>query len=382
MLRTLTSSVFRGKRALVRVDFNVPIVRGRAADDFRIRAAIPTIRYLIARRNTVILLSHHSDNRQSLLPAAKRLAVLLGRPVRFVRDPSSRNFIKTLARSDGRVFLLENLRFWEGEESCDPAFARSLARIGDVYVNDAFGVLHRRAASLTVLPRLLPSFLGFRAARELAMLDRVLQRPARPLVAIFGGAKIDTKLAALRRFSSLADKLLLGGGIANTLLLARGVAVGRSLATAPTPAIRRYARSPRLILPIDAVVAHTPPGGVQARVVAIGRVRATERICDIGPQTAALFRRSLRPARTVVWNGPLGLVEDKRFRAGTVALARALAAGGKQVVIGGGDTVAFLRQAGLVRRSMYISTGGGAMLAYLAREKLPGLEALKQSASR
>ena len=377
MFRYLSRTLPRRTRVLVRVDFNVPIEQGRVRDDFDLLRVLPTIRALQRRRNTCVLLSHHSDEHQSLAPLAKHLSLLLSTPVLFLRDPFSRRAALTVRRAPpGAGFLAENLRFWRGEKANGPAFAAALARLGEVFVNDAFGELHRPYASIIGIPRLLPSLVGPLVLAELGMLGRFMHRPRRPLIGIFGGAKVETKLAILKRFFRFADRVLAGGGVANTLLKARGLGIGRSLAAPASAAVRRLARSRRLVLPTDVIVK-----GPRSRVrrVPVAGVTPQERICDIGPETRLAFRHALGPAKTVIWNGPLGLAEDRRYAAGTLAIARALARHRGLVLVGGGDTVAFLRRVGLRPKFRYVSTGGGAMLAYLAGEKLPGLEALKGS---
>ncbi len=363
---------------LLRVDFNVPIVGRKVQDDFRIVASLPTIRQLLRGRNTVILLSHHTDKRQTLAPVAKHLATFLRQPVRFVRDPLGRKFRAQIRRSGrGNLFLVENLTRWRGEGNEDVHFAKRFSRLGDVFVNDSFGEAHRRRALITVIPRFLPSFLGPLFRRELARLDRVLRHPARPLVGIFGGAKIETKLAILQRFYRIADRVLVGGAVANTLLAARGVSVGRSRIEGVSSVVRRLARSPQLVLPIDAVVLSERPQR-RIRVTPITAIARDEVIYDIGPKTQRLFSEIVAGARTIVWNGPLGLQELPQYARGTRALARALARRGSRVIVGGGDTVDFLARAKLLNRFKHVSTGGGAMLAYLAGEKLPALEALRR----
>ncbi len=368
MLRYLSKSSVRGKRVLVRVDVNVPMQSGRVNDDFRIRAVLPTIRRLLGHGNRVILFSHHSDRGQTLLPVARVLSRLLGEDVAFIRDPASSNRTRR-----ERVLLMENLRFWPGEEAASPHFGRLLARWGDVFVNDAFSVSHRRSASLTLLPRLLPSYLGITFEKELALVSRSMGGAKHPLVVIVGGAKMRTKLGLLQRLARIADGLVVGGGAANTLLRAKGIAIGRSLSAPASASIRKLARSQKLLLPVDAVVR-----GRRVRIVPIHKIGANERVLDIGPKTVALIRNSIRSSRTIIWSGPLGLCEEKRFASGTLAVARMLARSRGSVLVGGGDTVAFLRRVGLARRFRHLSTGGGAMLAYLAGEKLPGLEALRR----
>lgn len=378
MLRYLSRSVIRGKRVLLRVDFNVPMTGRRIQDDYRIRASLPTIRQLIRQGNTVVLLSHHSDAHTTLAPIAAYLSRFFPRRVHFVKNPFAGSFRSRIQRAaSDELFLVENLTRWRGERSQDVNFAKRFSRLGDVFVNDSFGEAHRRRALITVIPRFLPSFLGPRFERELAELDRLLRHPAQPLIGIFGGAKIKTKLAILRRFRQIADQILVGGAVANTLLAARGVDVGRSRVERISPTLRRLARSPKLLLPIDAVVLRERPRR-RVRITPITAIERDEVIYDVGPKTRRLFVRVAAGAGTVVWNGPMGLQERPQYSRGTRALAQALARRGRRVIVGGGDTVAFLARVKLLKKFKHVSTGGGAMLAYLAGEKLPALEALRR----
>lgn len=371
MFRYLSATPLRKQRVIVRVDFNVPIAGGSVRDDFRIRVVLPTIRRLLAGGNRVVLLSHASDARQTLRPAARCLAGILHEPVAFTTD------LRRPAKE--RVSLVENLRRWRGEEACDPAFARVLSRLGEVFVNDGFGVAHRRGASLTLLPRLLPSFLGLRFEEELRALDRVCKRPKRPLVALIGGAKIETKMPLLEKLLAIADCLLVGGATANALLHASGIAVGRSARDGGirSSALVGMLRSPKLILPVDAVVSRGR-GFARSRTAMIGDVGAGEYITDIGPRTIRAFAMAVAGARTVIWNGPVGLAEQKRYARGTIGLARAVGRMRGFSMVGGGDTVSALARTGLLKKFTFVSTGGGAMLTYLSGGKLPALEALKR----
>ncbi len=373
----LSRTGIRRRRVILRVDFNVPIASGRVLNDYDLLRELPTIEKLLAARNACVLLSHHSDDRQTLAPLAALLARRLKRPVVFLPNPFGPQARRRLARPrPGSVFLVENLRFWPGEKANSRAFARSLSKLGEVFIQDAFGELHRPYASVVGIPRFLPSLVGPLVRDELRTLDRFRRRPVRrPLVGIFGGAKIETKIPILRRFSRSADRVLVGGAIANTLLAARGFAVGRSRLETNVAGIAAVAASPRIMLPRDAVVAR----GRRREIVSITGIKSGDVICDIGPETIRRFRGVIRGARSVVWNGPLGLVEQKPYRGGTLAITRALAAKSPRVVVGGGDTVAFLAAVRLLKKFKHVSTGGGAMLAYLAGEKLPGLEALKRS---
>lgn len=375
MIRYLSHSRIKKRRVLLRVDFNVPIAGGVVGNDFRMRAHLPAIRKLLRGGSTVILLSHHSNRRQTLLPAARRLESLLGAPVFFVKNPN--RIIQT--PKEKRLILLENLRFWPGEEGESRAFAKVLARWGDCFVNDAFAVAHRRGASITVLPRLLPSYLGPLFEKEFKMLDMVVKNPKRPLVAVFGGAKIDTKMALLRRFVRLADSVLVAGALANALLRARGFSVGHSATDGrfPPAMLRRIAASKKIILPVDALAAGSQ-SAKRGIIRPIGAIKRNEIIGDIGPETTETFRDTLRRARTIVWNGPLGIAEFGAFSSGTRALADILARSRARVIVGGGDTAAFLARERMIKKFRRVSTGGGAMLAYLSGEKLPALEALRK----
>ena len=379
MIRYLRPSAIRRRRVLLRVDFNVPIRRGRAADEFDIVRVLPTVRALVAGRNTCILLSHHSDPHQSLRPLLPRLSRHLGRPVAFLAQPllSAARRRVAIARP-GTVFLAENVRFWPGEQANSVPFARALARLGDVFVNEAFGECHRPYASIIGIPRFLLSYAGPLLRAEMRMLDRFRFRPRRPFLGVLGGAKVSTKLPLLRRFLRRADGVLVGGAMANVLLRARGISVGRSRVDGGFPGLGALARSPRLLLPLDARVIKVGKRPHGRRTVLITGVASDEAIADIGPLTGRIFRDAIARARTVIWNGPLGRVEERPYAAGTRSLARSLLRPGLAVLIGGGDTVASLNRMRLLSRFKHISTGGGALLAYLAGEKLPGLEALKR----
>ncbi len=379
MLRYLSRADIRSKRVILRVDFNVPIEKGKIGDYFRLEAALPTIRRLLGGRNSLVVMSHHSRRGMSLYPLAVYLSRVLRQRVIFLRRLPAGGRRREPDSREAGVFLLENLRFWPGEETESWSLARRLAALGDVFVNDAFGVAHRRGASLTLLPKLLPSYTGLLLEKEIKNLDSVLDRPKRPLVAVFGGAKVETKLPILKRFSKFADRVLVGGVIANVFLKMRGSDVGASpVDFASERAVRNVVRSKKLILPVDVVVAKSRAAG-RGRVAEVGAIKKGEIILDAGPATRSVFRRVVKSAGTVVWNGPLGLIEKKAFAGGTLALARALAVSRAKAIVGGGDSIAFLDQAGLLKKFKHVSTGGGAMLAYLAGEKLPALEALRRS---
>jgi len=385
----------RNKRVLVRVDFNVPLDKtsGRVLDDTRIRAALPTINYLREQGAKLILCSHLGRPNGAvveslrLTPVAARLSQLLGVPVATTPDcvgPEAERAVAALA--PGQVLLLENVRFHAEEEANDPAFAQKLAALADVYVNDAFGTAHRAHASTEGVARYLPAVAGFLMEKEIDYLDRATTNPARPFAAIIGGAKISTKIGVLRHLLTRVDALLIGGGMAATFLLSQGREVGDSLVEPDQlDEARRIladaeARSVRLLLPEDAVIADRFAADAQVRTVSVRDVPAGWRILDIGPRTVQTYKHALDGAKTVVWNGPLGVAEFPAFAQGSEALARYLAALDATVIIGGGETVALVEQLGLAEKYAHVSTGGGASLEFLEGKELPGIAALRDRA--
>ncbi len=390
--RTLDQADVAGKRVLVRVDFNVPIEHGRVSDYARLVAALPTVRDILRQGGKVILLSHFGrpkgrDPSQSLAPVAPEFAKILGRPVAFALDcigPQAEEAVA--AMKPGEVVLLENTRFHAGEEKNTPEFVAALAKLGDVYVNDAFSVAHRAHASTEGVARKLPAYAGRSMQAELAALDKAFEAPQRPFAAIIGGAKISTKLALLENLVDRVDALAIGGAMANTFLVAQGRNVGKSL-TEPdlVPVARKVlaaakAKDCAIILPLDAVVAEKLAPNAPARTVAVDAVGASEMILDVGPRTVEEIANTLRRMKTVVWNGPLGAFETKPFDAGTLAVARLIAdltAKGLHSFAGGGDTLAALNQAAVAGRFSYVSTAGGAFLEWLEGKALPGVEALR-----
>jgi phosphoglycerate kinase len=386
--KTIRDVDVKDKRVLVRVDFNVPLAEGRVADDTRIRAALPTIQYLLDRDATVLLCSHLGRPKGKTVddlkmdPVARRLSELLGRQVTKLDDcvgPEVQAAVE--AASPGDVILLENTRFHAEEKENAPAFAAQLAALADLYVNDAFGSAHRAHASTEGVAHHLPAVAGFLMERELEFLGGALTSPQRPFVAILGGAKISDKIGVIENLLGQVDALLIGGGMANTFLKADGYDVAESLVedgSLDTARTLMERAGDKLVLPVDVTVADRFDAEAFSQVVSVGQVPPKWRILDIGPRTLELFQERLVGARTVVWNGPMGVFEFPKFAQGTEALARMLAAlPDATTIIGGGDSAAAVQQAGLADKMSHISTGGGASLEFLEGKPLPGVTALQ-----
>lgn len=391
--RTLDQVAVRGRRVLLRADLNVPVRDGRVTDTTRIDRLLPTIRELSEKGARVIVLSHFDRPKgkrvpeMSLAPMAPALSSGLGRFVAFAGDCVGEVAERTVATMhDGDVALLENTRFHAGEEKNDPDLARAIASLGEIYVNDAFSAAHRAHASTEGVARLLPAYAGRLMQAELEALEKALGNPARPVVAIVGGAKVSTKLDLLGNLVGRVDTLVIGGAMANTFLAAQGASVGRSLqeadlhATAREILAKAEATKCRILLPSDLVVAAEFRPGAPSATVAASAVPEGRMALDVGPATVSAIAAALRAARTLVWNGPLGAFETPPFDAATVAAARdaaALTASGALLsVAGGGDTVAALRHAGVAEAFSYVSTAGGAFLEWLEGKELPGVAAL------
>jgi phosphoglycerate kinase len=389
-LASLDPAAIEGRRALVRVDFNTPVKDGKVTDDTRIRAALPTIKYLRERGGRVVLLSHLGrpkggpDPKYSMQPVVRALESLLGAPVTFLADPTSEEAVTATRRLPrGGVALGENTRFYPGEEKNDPGFAERLAALGDFYVNDAFGSAHRAHASTEAVARLLkPAVSGFLMDQELRYLGEALNQPKRPFVAVLGGAKISGKIDLIEALLPKTDAILLGGAMACTFFRAMGLETGTSLVEDDRLDLARQLMAKagdRLVLPSGAVIAQKLEAGTETRVVARDKIPPGWAVYDIDPATERDFAARIGAAGTVVWNGPMGVFETPPFDHGTLAVARAMAAAtakGAITVVGGGDSAAAVAQAGLSDRMTHVSTGGGASLEFLEGKELPGVAAL------
>lgn len=393
MVRTLDGLDVSGKRVLLRADLNVPMHEGRITDLTRIERLTPTIRELLDKGARLAICSHFGRPKGrrvpelSLRPVAGALATVLGRPVGFVEDCIGEEAERAVAAlAPGEAVVLENTRFHPGEEANDPAMAQALARLADIYVNDAFSAAHRAHASTEGVAHYLPAYAGRLMQRELEALQAALEHPAHPVAAVVGGAKVSTKLDLLRNLLSRVDALVIGGAMANTFLAAQGVNVGQSLqepemhATAREILADARSRGTEILLPVDVVVTDRLAPGAEARALPLDAIPADRIIVDVGPQTIAGLAARLGQWRTLVWNGPLGAFEVPPFDRGTVELARKVAeasgTGRLLSVAGGGDTVAALRQAGVIEKLSYVSTAGGAFLEWLEGKTLPGVAVL------
>lgn len=377
----------------MRCDFNVPIENGKVLDDFKIQKTLQTIKHLRDNGGKIILASHlgrpnqnqklkiKNKKQYSLKPVKERLERLLGEKIRFSREVLGGKPKREMKKlKPGQILLLENLRFEKGEEKNDENFAKELAKLADVYLGEAFGVCHRRHASVVTLPQLLPHFAGFLLQQEIEALTNVKENPEKPLVVIIGGVKISSKIKVIEEFLGKADHLLFGGKIANVILRVKGICIGK-----PWPSediVQKISKmsltDPKLHLPVDVVVSPDKTGEVYTRQTGAGNIRKEESIFDVGPETINNFINIIKEGKTIVWAGALGLAENENFRRGTEEVARAIARNHQAfTLVGGGDTVSLVKEFGLRDKFSHVSTGGSAMLAFLAGESLPGIEALR-----
>jgi phosphoglycerate kinase len=384
--KTVRDIDLKSKRVLMRVDFNVPMDKGVVTDDKRIKAALPTIKYVLDQGASLILMSHLGrpkggpDPEFSLKAAAEVLAGHLGKPVKMAQDcvgPEVEKLAKAL--KPGEVLMLENTRFYPGEEKNDLDLAKKMAALGEVYVNDAFGSAHRAHSSTEGVARFLPAVSGFLMEQELEYLGRATQNPERPYIAILGGAKISDKIAVVENLLAQCDKLIIGGGMANTFLAAKGYNLQDSLVESGSISTAKaiLAKAGRkLLLPVDFMVADKFDAEANSQVVDADKIPAGWRAMDIGPKSIKLFSQALQGAKLVVWNGPVGVFEMPKFAEGTFAIAKLLAASGATTVIGGGDSASAVKKAGVAKQMTHVSTGGGASLEFLEGKVLPGVTAL------
>ncbi len=384
--KTVKDIDLKNKRVLMRVDFNVPMADGKVTDDKRIKAALPTIKYVLEQGASLLLMSHLGrpkggpDAEFSLRAASEALAALLGIPVQMAPDcvgPEVEKMAKELKA--GEVLMLENTRFHKGEEKNDLDLAKQMASLGDVYVNDAFGSAHRAHSSTEGIARFLPAVSGFLMEQELEYLGRAVANPVHPYIAILGGAKISDKILVVETLLSKCDKLIIGGGMANTFLAAQGINMQDSLVEAESLELAKtiFAKSSdKIILPVDAIIADKFDAEANTQTVDVDKIPAGWRMLDVGPKTLELYKTSLDGVKLVVWNGPVGVFEMPKFAEGTFALARMLAESGAITVIGGGDSASAVKKAGVAKQMTHVSTGGGASLEFLEGKELPGVAAL------
>jgi len=388
-----------GKRAFIRVDFNVPLDKGKVADDTRIRETLPTLKLAMERGGKLVLASHLGrpkgkvDPKYTLAPVAARLQEMLGKPVEFASDCIGADAeAKSKALPNGGVLLLENVRYYPQEEANDPEFSKKLAALCDgMFVCDAFGSAHRAHASVVGITQYVKqAAAGLLMEKELAYMDKAISNPERPFVAVLGGAKVSDKIEVVQNMMKLADAVLIGGAMAYTLLKSQGVATGKSLVEndkldlAKSLIAEAKAKKFKLLLPVDHVLAESPDSSA-TKTADISQTPDNMMGLDIGPKTVELFSKEIAAAKTIVWNGPMGMFEKPQFAQGTLGIAKAVAAAtqaGATSIVGGGDSVAAVEQSGVAKQISHISTGGGASLEFLAGEKLPGVEALTNAAAK
>lgn len=392
--KTIEDVDVAGKRVLVRVDFNVPVADGTVTDDTRVRMALPTISYLLDHGASVVLMSHLGrpsgtgfEEKYSIAPAVRVLERLLGRPVILVHDicgPEAQAAAGSLQA--GQVMMVENLRFDKREKANDPEFAKALSRLGDIYVDDAFGAAHRAHASIAGVPQYIPAVAGLLMAKEVSTISGMLASPERPFVAILGGSKVSDKIAVIDRLLDIVDVLIIGGGMCFTFLKANGLEVGSSLMEvewvdqAKAMMAKAEANGVKLMLPVDVVAASAFSEDAETRIVPVTEIPASMMGLDIGPSSSALYGEAIAQARTIFWNGPMGVFEMKAFEAGTKQVALAVAHNRKaQSIIGGGDSVAAIKKFGLDNQVTFVSTGGGASMELVEGKVLPGVACLQDA---
>ena len=392
MKLTINDVQVAGKKVFVRVDFNVPMKNGVITDDTRIRAAIPTIQYLMEQGAVVILGSHFGRPKgdrkpeMTLSPCAKHLAELLGKPVAFTYDCIGEAVEAAIAKlKGGEVIILENLRYHIEEEKNEPNFAKQLASLADVAINDAFGVSHRKAASVVGIADYIPMAAGFLLKKEIEALGAAVYNPEKPVAAIIGGAKVSDKISVISNLLPKVDVMIIGGGMANAFIAAQGCNVGKSLLeegqkdVATDLVMEARVAGARLLTPIDAVVADAFSNEANTKIVDVENIEDDWMILDIGPKSRELFGDALKPMKTIIWNGPMGVFEMDKFAAGTNAIAKAVAESDGLTIVGGGDSVAAIEKSGLADQVSHISTGGGASLEFLEGKELPGIAALTEA---
>jgi phosphoglycerate kinase len=388
-MKTLRDFNIKNKRVLVRCDFNVSLdEKGQISDDFRIKQTIPTIEYLIEKGAKVILMTHLDDPKGKVMeslrlnPIQEKLMEYLDVSITKTKDCIGKEVENWVSQMEpGEILLLENLRFHKEEEENNEEFAKELARLGDIYINDAFGVCHRKHASVVGIPKYLPSGTGLLLEKEIKILSKVLKEPWRPLIVILGGVKISTKIKLIEDFLKKADHLILGGEIANAILIGKGICLGKPLLE-EKEIIKKIEKidltNPKLHLPVDGIISLEKMDENYLREGAIGSIRKEEKVFDIGPETIKIFSKIIETAKMIFWNGPLGMFEEKRFENGTKEIAQNIARNYSAFKIaGGGESNFVLNKYGLLDKFDHVSTGGGAMLEFLSGEKLTGLEVLK-----
>ena len=390
-LNTIKEADLKGKRVLIRVDFNVPLKNGVVTDNTRIKAALPTVQYILEQGASLVVMSHFGRPKGqknpdfSMAPIAKEFEKLLGRPVKLAPDvigPEVEAEVKAL--KPGEVLLLENVRFYKEEEANDPEFAKTLASYGDIYCNDAFGTAHRAHASTEGVSHYLPSYAGFLIEKEVKFMAPLLENPEKPFVAIIGGSKVSSKITVLESLVKTCDTIVIGGGMAYTFLSVLGNKIGKSLFepdyvdTAKAFLEKAKEKGVKVILPVDNVCAKEFSDNAEPILVDSDNISDDLMGMDIGPKTVALITDALKDAKSVVWNGPMGVFEFDAFAKGTEAVAKALAASNATTVVGGGDSVAAINKFGLASKISHVSTGGGASLEFLEGKTLPGIKALEK----